>query len=355
MRYLVFSDLHFFRGRDYLLDTCRWIAEQIKLLGPDIVVFGGDLNHAHDYVQTPVLHSISAGMAEIADATKDYSSNLVLYALSGNHDTSLRSTDKNIVDSISYLHKDIWAVTKPMALNSSAIMLPSPPHGDEDAMAEYKAKMDALVASKSPYLAFGHLELANVRYTPVAPNCSDHPLELPGCVKTIVNGHYHHPDSLDVGGKRIILVGSPCYHTYSDVMVEIDRGILLLTDDNGVIKEERIANPHGPIYHTVDAALTESLMTLPADKLKRLKVRIRVKDKADYNFHFDAIQRLRDKVDSVRVVGKTSDVASEIHKLESETIESVDPLSMFKSYVTKRAISKEIADCGQEILSGLVQ
>ena len=58
MRILDFSDLHWFKNRiSYLSQTCDWICGQIVETDPDVVVFCGDLNHTHGYVDIETLEA----------------------------------------------------------------------------------------------------------------------------------------------------------------------------------------------------------------------------------------------------------------------------------------------------------
>ena len=50
------------------MDTCRWIAEQIRLYRPERVVFCGDLNHSHNSIETDTFHALASAISVVADA-----------------------------------------------------------------------------------------------------------------------------------------------------------------------------------------------------------------------------------------------------------------------------------------------
>lgn len=345
MRYLVFSDLHFFRGRPYLLDTCQWIAEQIAIKKPDRVVFGGDLNHAHNQVETDVFADIAKALSCIAAAAKTWTKN-PLIAISGNHDTTLKTSGKNLIESLDLLSSDIYGITQPTKVEG-AVFVPHPP-SDSEGMGRFCERLATEAAGCS--LMFSHVELQDIRYSPASSFVSDHPLTIPESIKTVVNGHYHHPDRRTVAGKDIIIIGSPCYHTYADILVDQPRGYILV-DDKGNL--ERVENPHGPIYHTIEPAQIPAIMAHPG--VSRMRLRVKLGSKEELGEHRAAIMRLREVAESVRVMGKTSEAAMEVFKAESSTLNSVDHVSMFHSYVAKKNVAKSVADVGLSFLQGAVK
>lgn len=348
MRYLVFSDLHFFRGRPYLADTCKWIADTIIQQRPNEVVFCGDLNHSHNYIETDTLHDMAEAISVIASATADVTGHQ-LWALSGNHDTTLRNSGKNVIEAIAALNDNIHAVTEPFG-TVDTLFAPHPPQ-DKEGMERYMAEL--IKFSHKQELLFGHLELADVRYTPASPHATDHPFVVPSHVRHIVNGHYHHPDRLEVAGKDIVIVGSPCYHTYADMLVDQPRGVLILDRNSPELRVTRIANPHGPIYHTIETLQIPAVNLHP--DVARMMLRVKITDQEDYEKWKPAIMRLREVCKSVRVIGKTAEATTQIYKAETSTISSVDPMSMLQSYVAKKTIPRHIAEYGEKILKGVVK
>lgn len=337
---LVFSDLHFFRGRlDYLQETCSWIASQIMKQTPDLVVFCGDLNHSHNNVETDTLHCMSRCMSEIADATRQHTGKPLL-AISGNHDTALKSTEKNVVEAIAFLSPNIRAITTPTAVEGYAFA-PYPPSGDK-----FDAYLTALHAINSPVI-FGHLELADIAYSPASPQASEHPFPLPSQTKLIVNGHYHHPQRKTVAGVDTVIVGSPCYHTYADCMVETPRGVLLL-ELGSEVKTTWIENPIGPIYHTISTVQIPAVLTHP--NVARMRLRVKVRDKEDYEQSKAAILRLREVASSVRVTAASTDAVAEIHKVETTAIDAADPLFVFRAYAAKKNLTASVVSGGESFL-----
>lgn len=348
MRYLVFSDLHYFRGRPYILDTCQWIAQQIDA-DPTIgaVVFCGDLNHAHNYVETDVLHDMAAGISAITEVVKRRG--VKLYAISGNHDTTLRNSGKNVIEALGSLNEHLIPITSPTTING-AVYAPYPPQGKEDLDA-YMVKLEA--AAQGVDLMFSHFELADIRYTPASSHTSEHPTQIPQSIKFVVNGHYHHPEHKEIAGKQIVLVGSPCYHTYADMLVETPRGVMVIDHQQGNFSYTRYENPIGPIFHTIETSQIMAALAHPS--ANRLMLRIKISTKEEYEQWKPRIMDLREIAKSVRVIGKTNETTAEIYKEETSTISSVDPASMLRSYATKKNISKELADYGTSILERVSQ
>jgi len=340
---LVFSDLHFFRGRlDYLQESCRWIADQIRRQPVDMVVFCGDLNHSHNNVETDTLHCMSQSMGEIAEATR-VRTGKPLFAISGNHDTALKSTEKNIVEAISFLSPNITAITKPREVFGYAFA-PYPPSGDK--FDEYLSALHSLNAS----VIFGHLELADIAYSPASPQASDHPFPIPPQTKLVVNGHYHHPQRKKVAGVETVIVGSPCYHSYADAMVETPRGVLLLETDPSAksISTTWVENPIGPIYHTIRTIQIPAVLQHP--NVGRMRLRVKVQDQLDYEESKAGIMRLREVAGSVRVTALTNDAVAQIHKAETTAIDAADPLSVFRAYVAKKNLDTRFVNGGESLL-----
>ncbi len=345
MTTLVFSDRHFFRERSYLVDTCKGIADQIRERRPTSVVFCGDLNHAHNYVETGTLHDMAAAISVVAAATYDVT-RAPLMALSGNHDTALRSSGKNVIEAIASLNNRIHAITEPLH-TAEAIFAPHPPH-DKEGMDAYTA---LLHAAGTQTTLFGHLELSEVRYSPASSHATDHPVVVPDRVRCIVNGHYHHPEHLKIGGRDVLIVGSPCYHTYADMLVETPRGIMLLHSTDP-LKVERVENPHGPIYHTIEPMQISAVMAHP--HVGRMLVRVKIENRDDYEQWKAPVMRLREVAKSVRVIGKDAQVTAAVHKTENSTLAAVDPMSMLQSYIVRKSVDRHVAERGVTILQGCI-
>lgn len=342
MKYLVFSDLHFFRGREYLVDTCKWIADQIYHYKPERVVFCGDLNHSHNSIETDTLHLMANAISVVASAARSVTKE-PLVALSGNHDTTLRSTAKNIIEAVGMLSPDINPITFAWS-DGNASYAPYPPAGE---------KFDGYLAKLHSFhneLIFGHLELAEIAYSPASPVETDHPFPLPIQTKYVVNGHYHHPQRKMVGKVDVTIIGAPCYHSYSDCLVDTPRGILLLDHQPGVKLDTMwVENPHGPIYHTITTHQLDAVAKHPS--VKRMRIRVKVDSKEAYEEAKPAIMRLRELAETVRVMASSSQVVSQIHQQETHTVALTDPSALLKDYTAKKNLPAAIADVGMKFLS----
>lgn len=348
MRYLVFSDLHFFRGRQYLIDTCHWIADQISDHKPDRVVFCGDLNHSHNFVETDTLHDMTTAIAVVARRAAAATGEKLI-AVSGNHDTALRSGGKNVIEAIAALTDDVHAVSEPWT-DGTALYVPHPPQ-DPDEYELFKRKVSAL--DREQHIMFSHLELADIRYTPVSKHTSEKPFPIPSHITMVVNGHYHHPEVYRHATCEVVIVGSPCYHSYADILTDTPRGCMLVDSEQigGVAsyKVTRLENPHGPIYHTI--VPTQIPAVLDHAQVSRMMLRVQISSTSEYDAIKPAISVLREKARSVRVIGKNPEVAATVYKAEDATISAVDPTNLLRDYCKSKDIAPEMAAYGMAILA----
>lgn len=347
MNVFVFSDLHFFRGRnDYLTKTCEWLSIVIANSRPDLVVFCGDLNHSHSYVEVDTLHAMATAFETVAHAAKVVTGN-PLFAISGNHDTALKDGGKNVIQALGNVSSNIMAITEPYIYDGLAF-IPHPPT-NKDAQKGFNAL--AQQAMSQANVMFSHVELADIRYTPASSHCTDHPFVVPDRIKLIVNGHYHHPEIRKTDARTTVIVGSPCYHSYADMMVGTPRGAVIIEN---VEKADQaniswLNNPYGPIYHTVE---TSQLAAIAAhESLSRMMLRVKVSDQRDYEANKPVIEQLRKTATSVRVIGSNPKASSEIYKAETSTIGITDPTDMISTYVKKAGLTKDHADFAAEILA----
>jgi UDP-2,3-diacylglucosamine pyrophosphatase LpxH len=350
---LFFSDVHFWKKTlSYLKPTLEdWMVSQIYEHKPDLVVFGGDLNHTHNSVDTDVMHAIASSMDAVAAAAKEVTGrNLV--AISGNHDTALRGMQKNIVEAVATLSPDIEAYTKPYYLKDFDILLIPYPDGSQ----EFIDKVASLGTDAKPAIAIVHVELSEIRYTPANTHVTDKPFTIPESVKTVLAGHYHHPESKVVAGKNIHIVGSPIYHNYSDQMVDLPRGALLF--DTLTHSVTRLHNPHGQIFHTVTTAMLPKLMSCtnvsPATLLKT-HMRVKVDSKEEYDSSKPAIESLRAKCASLRVIGKTSAVSQALQREETKTLDMNNPMDLLIAFCKKNTIEPNLVSVGKQIMEGLTR
>lgn len=344
MKVMVFSDLHFFRGRSYLLDTCQWVAGMVEQTRPDLVVFGGDLNHSHSYVEVDTLHAMTQSFEAVARAAVKVTGKK-LVAISGNHDTALKDGGKNILQAIGFVSDNMQVITDPTR-DGDFLFVPHPP-ANKDAYFAFNKR--AAEVGAGAVAMFSHVELADVRYTPASSHCTEHPFEVPSSVKLIVNGHYHHPEVRDGGGRRVVIAGSPCYHSYADMMVSTPRGVVVVTNPTGSADVVWHKNPHGPIYHTIETSQIEAISR--HQDVGRMMLRVKVESQQDYEASKEGINLLRQHATSVRVVGANTKASSSIYKAETSTIGLTSPEDLVSAYVRKNSLSKAHHDYANKLLS----
>ena len=341
MKILLFSDLHFWKKTaSYLEPTVSgWINSMILDQNPDLVVFGGDLNHTHNSVDTDVLHAITRSMATVAATAKNVTGRPLL-ALSGNHDTALRGMQKNFVEALANISPHIQSITEP-SLIEGILFIPYPDGSD------YFAKHVEGLGEHGPDTAVVHVELSDVRYTPASDHTSDNPVTIPESVKTVLAGHYHHPEDYVVAGKKIHVIGSPCYHTYSDMVVDNPRGLVVFDTDSHTLK--RFENPLGPVFHTEHAETVKTLFD--REGLSRYNLRVRVDSKKQYESIQDDLEALRELCMSVRVIGKTTDVSQALVREETKTLDMKNTDEVFGAFCAKNSITDRLKDVGKSILT----
>lgn len=342
----IFSDVHFFRGRnDYLLQTGDWLVSQIQYHKPNLVVFGGDANHTHNQIEVPTLHAMASFFGAIANCAKEVTGEK-LVAISGNHDTSLKSGGKNTVDSLAALSPNIKSVTRPEVLMPSGILLiPHPP--TEESQAEvFREEVTRAAALSRPDAALVHVELSDIRYTPASPHCTEHPFVMPTSVRTVLAGHYHHPATTQVGDRKVHVIGSPCYHTYADQLVSTPRGALLYHLSSGRV--DRLENPCGPIYHTIETGHIPFIST--HKDISRMLLRVKVAGRDEYEINKESIDDLRKVAKSVRVMGADAKASGEIYRAETSTMNTSNPMDFFNTFCKKKNLPREVVDYGRKLM-----
>lgn len=347
MRILAFSDIHFWKKSSEVAEKalCEGVCADIRAYKPDLVVFGGDINHTHNSVDTDVLHAMARSMASVARTSVEVTGRK-LVAISGNHDTALRGMHKNIVEALAELCGDIEAHTKPGYVEDADLLLVPYPPADEDGADDFAKRVAMLGRDKQPSNALVHVELADIRYSPASNHTTDHPFVLPESVKTIVAGHYHHPESRELGGRMIHVIGSPLYHNYSDQIVDIPRGWLLFEDGNVT----RLTCNVGPVFHTItgDQAAT-------FQGTYNCNLRVRVKDKGEYDSLKVVIDSLRGTCKSVQVIGQTTEVSQALYKEETKTLDITRPDAVYSEFVKKNDLSERLAAAGRSFLTQVIK
>jgi 3',5'-cyclic AMP phosphodiesterase CpdA len=371
---LIFSDLHFFHNRlDYLSETCSWIAGQIHTENPDVVVFLGDLNHTHGYVDVPTLDAMVRGMSTILQVTKKL--DIPVFMISGNHDVASKDGRENVLAIFDEFSNATCFTTRPgfAWLNDGddppipALFCPYPPTTEKD-RADYFTALDNLKQDLvSSTIQFVHWEIAGVPYRPgdkIREGVNAVPASTDG-IALRVAGHYHHPIVYD-GTPPTVIVGSPCYHNYADSIADSPRGILVLNNEpdeslwcgfdgdsacqlvNGW-EVRRIENPWGPIYHTVKAPDIDGCLDF-IDR-SRVKLRVNVETAADYRMIKPQLLTLRDEVDNLRVV--TKERVPEAQEEDEITLPSFDATDVLASYLADKDTTLDktrLADAGRKLI-----
>lgn len=347
MKILAFSDIHFWKKSAETAEQalCEGVCADIRAHKPDLVVFGGDLNHTHNSVDTDVLHAMARAMATVARTAVEVTGRK-LVAISGNHDTALRGMHKNIVEAMAELCGDIEAHTKPAYIEDADLLLVPYPPADEEGADDFAKRVARIGKDNQPKNALVHVELADIRYSPASSHTTEHPFILPESVKTILAGHYHHPESREVGGRMIHVIGSPLYHNYSDQIVDIPRGWLMLEDGNVT----RLTCSYGPVFHTIRGAQAADF-----EGSANCNLRVRVADKDEYIALRDEIGRLRGTCKSVQVIGQTTEVSQALYKEETNTLDITKPDEVYLEFVKKNNLSERVAAAGREFLTQVIK
>jgi len=315
MRIFTFSDVHWFRNKPYLKDTFTWLAQEIRAQAPDVVVFCGDMNHAHGYVDIDVLDAMSQAMREIEDAA----GGCPIYMLAGNHDQASRDGSENILTAFRRRNVQCIAGNPEILWNGggnaspwSAIGCAYPPRDSAEYLSVLSDKITEIrnTGNQGPIVLFTHWELNDIPYTPIAGKSSDHPVSIPNGVNLIVNGHYHHPVTYADRKPPVVIVGSPCYHNYSDMIVPEPRGYVIIgLENDGAWSTHRVANPYGPLYHTIESSGIPMVQGMTEADRSRLQLRVKVATVEEYEDSKATLLSLRETVGNLRVTGTTPKVS----------------------------------------------
>lgn len=283
MKILVYSDTHWAKPNlEYLISTYDWIAKQIREQNPDLVVFGGDLNHNHQYIDVTVLDYYVVSYLKIQQACADVRAKQ--FVLSGNHDQPDSSARRTAL-SIFRLSGIEPFVTKPELVEAGPyrfVFAPYPPY-EPDLNKEYFDDL-AKILKKKADIVFSHWDILGAPYRPGGIK-TKHGVGVQGMnCSAVVNGHYHHPGVNDTV-PCVITTGSPAYYGFSDCLTDVPRGVLTLDLDSGEVPEPTwFRNPHTVVYHTVEDMQGADLLVncgYPSNQI-RLKVKPKEPDKLSY-------------------------------------------------------------------------
>lgn len=346
-KYLVFGDLHFASSGavteeyteklDICINTCEWIADQIRENKPDWVINLGDVNHALGYVDIITLEAMREGMERVNMACRDLS--ILHVILSGNHDQYSKDGSFTVVN----MFGSIRAVGGWSLFNDKSFAIIDY-HKDESSF------YTALGECRECPILFMHQDIKGTLIGPKSYMPTGITIAALEAFKIVFNGHLHYPSnnqSLDTG-TLIINVGSPIYHNFTDYVHELERGIVVYDSDKGHGLESitRIPNPCTPYYHTVKSR--EELDEFKAKELDLSRVNLRVVTEHDNLLKVVADNKHAYK--STKLIKQTSKENVEVGEVDV----GMSPLMAVKSYVqhADTDLNKDdLFKIGQEILT----
>jgi DNA repair exonuclease SbcCD nuclease subunit len=371
VKILTFSDLHWFRTRlPELKDTCKWISDMIIEHDPDLLVFCGDLNHSHGYIDIPTLQAMCDSMWYIADTAE--AEGVKFFMVPGNHDQATKAA-RDTVMSVFHDGLGVQVCTKPTRESIvakrddddaiSIVLAPYPP-SSEDEHKEYLAELSVAVEPEVDIM-FSHWEIEDLPYRPTDTEVKNTPHMMESswldCSRLVVNGHYHHPTKHK---GHVVLVGSPIYMNYSDNPVADPRGMCLIEWDGaaGGGHIRRLENPHGPIYMTVKAcdvggqSVVGVLGSVNEALHERTRLRIKIGSDDDWTDKFRGrLIQLKERCASVSITGKVS--AKELVALDdAPVVQTVDPITVMEDHVKNSTTTLDAAllvKIGRELLEAV--
>jgi CxxC motif-containing protein len=285
MKILFFADLHASMKHglygisfvEQVSKTLSWIAQMVKETNADYVIFLGDVFHVQQAVDTPSIHAVVEGFQEIIDSCPNE-----VVIIEGNHDvykkdglwsstSALRDLRGSLGNSppVKIISKATTLELFNAAPGPSAIRVQCVPYTEKGYEVDHTADFIC-----------GHLEVSGAMYRPgglveesgVHAGFDDFMLERPGLDEPVnpvcyIGGHYHHPHIFG----RTLIVGSCCYHSFSDKIVDTPRGAVLLNLERAGVPDipdfSWLENPHATPVHTIEAQTHEQA----EEQLKRLK------------------------------------------------------------------------------------
>lgn len=243
--------------------TLTWVGQIAHEHEVDAVVFLGDVFHIQQSVDTPSLHTVTAGFRSLMRGLGNRRVRLIF--IPGNHDMyrkdgEWRSTeimrdmtdykDAGLGDEswIGDQYHKVKLIDAPEVVNVGDIQILAVPYSE----AGYNPE--------PAHFVMGHLPVSGAMFTP-GGQPEDKGVdssfggfrESDSAAKEVlyVGGHYHHPQILG----RSLIVGACCYHKYTDFIMPTPRGCVILTLDTPRTPTIRdfqwIENPHTLPVHTI--------------------------------------------------------------------------------------------------------
>lgn len=222
MKILEFTDVHCTSSAEFSKPTSDGLTEYLQLFiksfefvtqvaldhKPDLVVFGGDLWDAQDYIDTM---SVNVAHRVFEKLTKLVNSEFL--AIVGNHDYY---SIEHSIHTLEFLRGLGWSVADEVScLRYGDCKVLAMPYRDQYDLTE----LDQIVTSFHPDVAFTHLDVfGGMRRSPVSAHdkkaYSDHglPPSALSSAGVVLNGHYHHPSQVTSNWYNIGSLTSRTFH-----------------------------------------------------------------------------------------------------------------------------------------------
>ena len=240
-------------GRTTLLDehykTYDWIAEQIVVNRPDVVINLGDTVLTIGYVDALTITCVQYGDQAVRRACREVGAKY--FPMLGNHDIGNDATRTHVLPFIDGL------VTEAQVVDN---MFFFPFYRDWQVVWD-QWKDRAAQCTR----AFIHLDIVGARFNFASVSKDGiSPSDFPSTCN-VVAGHFHHPQRL---AQNFDCIGSCMYRDFRDEIVDQPRGIVIdYTAGDGRFDTRRIENPHTSLYHTLHVSNDEEL-SLKLDAIK---------------------------------------------------------------------------------------
>lgn len=246
VKHLVIGDLHFGHSgpvqesgyserNEWCLETCRWIAAEVRKRRPERVIHLGDLNDSLNRIEISTLSAMTVGVTAIWHACRDVGALLIL--IPGNHDVTDHRGEQFVQHPFAqWPQVYIPCPGEPMAIVTEGVAY-LPFYRDvaecDEAIRELPDEITTV------YL---HQELRGATYgTGATATAGISPAEHSG--RRLIAGDIHVPQQVGENGWH---PGAPLYHSWRDLWDSDDpRGIMLV----GSRSVKRIPNPNPVMFH----------------------------------------------------------------------------------------------------------